>query len=325
MPATLDFRPERLMDPLSRLIRLSGLQAALDLRCLLAGAYRLDQGALPRGELPFHVVLAGGCRLEVAGIAPIDMQAGDFVLLPYGTPHTIGTIGGVSDSDLTASLSLEVEGAIAVRRNTSADPELDLLCGRFLQASGSRVAVLASLPAALHVSLRAETEPEQLRQVVELIRREVARDEPGAVAVVSALSVALLALALRSAGRADSAMPGLVRLAADPRLAPAVRAVVRDPGRDWSLPELARSVAMSRATFARRFAQVAGLAPGDFVQHVRLASAVELLLESGRTIADIAEQVGYRSDVAFAKAFRRAMGTTPAAYRRGGRGRGGTI
>jgi AraC family transcriptional regulator, activator of mtrCDE len=303
------------MDALSHLVRLFRLEASLDLRCQFADGVALEHAAAPAREIEFHLALAGRCTIEVEGRPPLAVEAGDFVALPRGTAHRVRTAG---PSDPGHRLVTTHDDALPLRRSEAGEVTLDLLCGRFAYDSSAVDAFFATLPSLLHVSLAGAAPVANLERLVALIRAEVDSELPGAFAVVSSLATVLFTLAMRVSSERDAVSPGLLRLIGDARLARATRAILDEPGRDWTLEQLAERAAMSRATFARRFAEAAGMAPGALLLDVRMLRAAGALAHTRRGVADIGQDVGYQSEAAFGKAFKRAMGVSPAAYRRAG-------
>ena len=301
------------MDALSRLIQLAQLQGSLDVRCQFAGGFAVDHAESPRGEALFHLVLDGGCAIDPAGEAAIVLEAGDLVIVHRGAEHRIRYRAGRAP---TSPIRLDNDGLLPLRRNADGHADLDLLCGRFRYAPASASLLLSALPATLKVSLREPTGMEALQALVALMRLEAGRRQPGALAVVTALTHALFALALRTYAAGDAPQAGLLPLLADARLGGAVHAMLMDPGRAWTLEELGRLVAMSRASFARHFGERAGMTPGECLTRLRMQIAADLLLRSRRRTGDIGQEVGYQSEAAFGKAFRQHMGTTPARFRR---------
>jgi len=305
------------MDALSRLVELVGLRAQLDLRCLLAGGVETDEQSAPPGELLFHLVLSGRCRLTLDGGEALDLQAGDFVALPRGSAHRVRVLDG-EVAEAVAPLLSEESGGLALRRSASGELVLDLLCGRLVSASPLLGLLFATLPGTLSVSLNGSAATAQLQALAALIREEVAAGRAGVQAVVASLANALFALALRAHAESGDGAPGLIRLLGDARLGRVALAVLREPGRDWGAQALADEAGMSRASFMRHFGAAAQQTAGDFVTLVRLTRAATLLRQSRRGTADIGEEVGYQSEAAFNHAFKKALGLTPAAYRRGG-------
>ncbi|MGF6606604.1 AraC family transcriptional activator of mtrCDE [Paraburkholderia sp. WSM4175] len=316
------------MDTLSRLIDLARPQASLDLRCLLSGAFDVDHAPLEAGVAPFHLVLDGSCVIETAGGEPLELQAGDFMLFPRGAAHRVRDVkrsaGGLP-------LTLGHDGMLPVRRNdvlettataahtpndTAIHDGVDLLCGRFVYAPGSSALLLNVLPDPLHVSLGDAQTLDALPTMIALMRGEAERRQPGALAIVTALSHALFAMALRVHGERNANGTGMLALLTDARLGASVQAMLDAPERAWTISELGERAAMSRATYARHFNERAGVTVMDFLTQIRMAIASDLLLRTQRSAADIGEAVGYQSEAAFGKAFAQSVGVTPGRYRR---------
>lgn len=301
------------MDALSRLIQLAQLQGSLDVRCQFAGGFAVDHAESPRGEALFHLVLDGGCAIDPAGEATVVLEAGDLVIFPRGAEHRVRDRAGRAPA---SPIRIEHDGLLPLRRNADDPAELDLLCGRFRYAPASASLLLSALPATLKVSLRETAGMDALHALVALMRLEAGQRQPGALAVVTALTHALFALALRAHADRDAPQAGLLPLLADARLGVTVQAMLADPARAWTLEELGRLAAMSRASFARHFNDRAGMTPGECLTRLRMQIAADLLQRSRRRTGDIGQDVGYQSEAAFGKAFRQHMGTTPARFRR---------
>jgi AraC family transcriptional activator of mtrCDE len=134
--------------------------------------------------------------------------------------------------------------------------------------------------------------------------------------MLNAFSSALFTLTLRLASEATEAPAGLLALAGQPRLAPALTAMLEQPAWPWTLPELARLCHMSRATFARQFRESLGRSAARLLLDIRMTLAANELKKPLRSTAAVAEFAGYQSDAAFQRVFKRHMGMTPAQWRR---------
>ncbi|MFL9865316.1 AraC family transcriptional regulator [Paraburkholderia fungorum] len=335
------------MDTLSRLIDLARPQASLDLRCLLTGGFDIDHAPMEAGVAPFHLVLDGACVVETASGAQIELRAGDFMLFPRGAAHRVRDVGRAAAG---APLTLSHDGMLPVRRNdghgaghnraagdasraarehlgNDADTshsngernigvDLDLLCGRFVHAPGSSALLLNALPDPLHVSLGGVQTLGALQTVITLMRTEAEHRQPGALAIVTALSLALFAMALRVHGERNASGSGVLALLADARLGASVQGMLSAPERPWTIAALGAMAAMSRATYARHFNERAGMTVMDFLTQVRMTIACDLLRRTQRSAAEIGEAVGYQSEAAFGKAFQQSIGATPGRYRR---------
>jgi len=301
------------MDALSKILELARIKGSLDLRCQLEGSFAFDHEPLELGEAPFHLVLSGKANLQLRDGTCIELTGGDFVLLPRGSAHVVSGVGDTPSSPIR----VDDDGPIVVRRNTDSDEaELDLLCGRFTYAPGAADLVMSALPEVLHISLAEEGKPEALDGVVSLLRDEVVNLQSGALAIVTALSTVLFALALRAHARRDGMPASLLVLLTDARLSRAVLAMTKEPEKHWTLEMLAKQANMSRATFARHFDNKGNLSPMDLLISIRMQIACEVLENSSLPVGAVAERVGYQSESAFGKAFQRKLGFTPASYRR---------
>jgi len=301
------------MDALSHLFQLARPQSTLDLRCQFAGGFAIDHEPSPDGVAPFHLVLAGHCVIETATGQRLSMQAGDFVLFPKGGTHRL------RNSRLAAQIepvTLSHDGMLPLRHSGQSSPDVDLLCGRFLYAPGAASLLIGTLPDPLHVSLAGTQSMAALQALTALMRLEAEQRQPGALAIVTSLSHALLAMALRVHGEQQTGTAGVVALLSDVRLGASVQAMIATPAHPWTIDELGTLAAMSRATYARHFRDKAGMTVLAFLTQLRMAIASDLLLRTQRSAADIGMEVGYQSEAAFGKAFQQYLGLAPGRYRR---------
>jgi AraC family transcriptional activator of mtrCDE len=211
---------------------------------------------------------------------------------------------------------------LTVSENTGPGERLDMLCGRFILAPPhdrllgaylrSRLIVRGSPsnPTVAQAAMR-----DQLRSLVALMRTETSMEGLGGHAMLNAFSAALFTLALRLASASDAVAPGLFSLASHPRLNPALTAIFLDPAHPWTLPELADLCHMSRATLARQFQNNLGRSAGDLLLDIRMSLASNELKNPAVSTAAVAEAVGYRSEAAFQRVFKRQLGVTPAQWR----------
>ncbi|WP_133670963.1 AraC family transcriptional regulator [Burkholderia pseudomallei] len=305
------------MDALSQLLTLARVRVALDVRCRFGGKFEIRHDQLPAGEAAFHLLLSGRCRIRLDNGRELGLEGGDFVLLTRGHGHT------VTDDDTTEGAAPPVRtvegGALPLKCNDAGHGEgaADLLCGRYSYTSGAGSLFTGWLPDVLQVCLLDAAGQSALGAVIGLLRAEAAGEpQPGARAVIDGLGQALLGLALRVIAHDENTAAGLLPLMVDTRLGPSVRAVLAVPGHPWTIAELGETVAMSRATYARHFQARAGFGVGQFLTHVRMTHACVLLEQGSRSIADVAEAVGYSSEAAFSRAFRDTVGEAPGRWRR---------
>ncbi|WP_234534713.1 AraC family transcriptional regulator [Streptomyces shenzhenensis] len=330
------------MDALSRLVRLARLRGSVDLRCLVAGRYTLDNPDAGKGQAPFHLLLSGACVLELPG-RRIEVAAGDLVLLPRGVAHRMHARGPRAATDVERrdagpyALVTDATSAAAAhggdqQERGGPDAPVDLFCGHYTWEAGPGQVLMDMLPDVVHVSLANGTNADadtdggaghrgaahlgRLAPLSGLMRDEAVRAAPGAEAVLDALCDVLLTLALRGT-------PGLGRTlwlaSAQDVVRTVTEAVLRDPAHDWRIEEFAGLTAMSRATFIRHFVRETGMNPGDFLTRLRMLLAADMLTRTDHSVAAVADAVGYASESAFGRAFRVTTGETPARLRRAAR------
>ncbi|WP_027796704.1 cupin domain-containing protein [Paraburkholderia acidipaludis] len=301
------------MDLLSRLLTLMPVTGRLDVRCHFGMPWRIEHPGAQAREIPYHVLLSGRAMLEDAHGAPVAMRAGDIVLFPTGSAHTLHDGSG----ETPAATQRHMRNGLAFETNEGASAPADILCGRFLLPAVPERLLRENLPARLIVrSVHDEgAAPERLVRLIALMRDETLEAAAGSESLVNHLSGALFALTLRYASEADAPPRGLLALARNPRLQPAIDAMFDTPGNDWTLPGLAALCHMSRATFARHFDEAFGRSAADVLTEIRMTLAGRLLAQGSQPVAEIGEAVGYQSDAAFQRVFKRHVGMTPAQWR----------
>jgi AraC family transcriptional activator of mtrCDE len=310
------------MDWLSRLLAMVPVSGHLDYRCFLGAPWRVGFDAAATGEIAYHIILGGSAVLEASGLPPRRLTSGDMVLLPHGAAHFLHDGGGAPPAPARDRQTT----AVTITENDGAGERLDMLCGRFVVSPAHERLLCSYLPSQLVVSAAersaATAQPgagSQLAALVGLIRSESAGESLGGRAMLNALSTAMFALTLRLASEMTEAPAGLLALAGHPRLAPALSALFNEPGRAWSLPDLASLCNMSRATFVRHFQEKMGCSASDMLTEIRMTLAANELARSEASTGAIAETAGYQSEAAFQRAFKQHMGVTPAQWRRAAR------
>ena len=304
------------MDWLSRLFEMMPVHGRLDLRCSYGAPWRIDQGPGEPNEIPYHAVVGGSAILEdPAGGKPLQLQAGDILLLPGNSRHVMHDGSGARPKPARNRQELN----LVISENAGRGERLDLLCGHFAIAPPHDRLLRSYLPPRLVVHARSHDGKEnaaQLAGLVALMRSESTDDRLGARAMLNALSTAMFALVLRLASETEDAPRGLLALAGHPRLAPAVAALFNQPARAWSLPDLARLCNMSRATLARQFQEKLGRSASDLLTDIRMTLAANELKRSSLSTGAVAETAGYLSEAAFQRAFKSHLGVTPAQWRK---------
>jgi len=264
----------------------------------------------------FHMITEGDCWVELDGEPPLALTAGDAVIFPQGDAHRMSSQPGLtpaSGARLDAVLSrrprlLAYGGGGATTR---------LVCGYL--ACDARLArmLLAGLPAVVKVSVRGSNAGIWLEASLRYALAEARSPRPGGAGVLAKLAEVLFIEVLRlyMNGQAPG-RTGWLAGVNDRIVGAALQALHTSPARAWTLEELARTAGTSRSVLAERFQQLVGSSPMLYLAQWRMLLATNLLCRSNAPLARIAEEVGYQTDTAFSRAFRREFGLPPAAWRR---------
>jgi AraC family transcriptional activator of mtrCDE len=309
------------IDWLSHLLQMMTITGQLEVRCVYGAPWRMAWAQSAAHEIPYHVVLKGRAIIEdpEAGTAR-ELVAGDIVLLPHGSAHVLHDGSGQTPSP---TRNRQGSAGWTLSENDEGGEQLDMLCGRLFIGPPHGGLIHNYLPMNLivrSVDGRGEegivSASNRLANLVGLMRTESAGDRPGGYAMLNALSSALFALALRVASESEQTPAGLLALAGDPRLAPAISAMFDDPARPWSLSDLANFCGMSRDAFGRHFRDKLGRSATDLLTDIRLGLAANQLKRPAMRTAAVADSVGYRSVAAFRRVFTDKVGMTPGQWRR---------
>jgi AraC family transcriptional activator of mtrCDE len=309
------------VDWLTHLLQIVTVTGQLEVRCAYGAPWRVAWSRAAANEIPYHVIVKGRAIFEDPEARTArELVSGDIVLLPHGAAHVLH-----DGSGQTPIHTQEHRGAAGwvLSENDGGGEQLDLMCGRFFIAPPHDRLIRNYMPSNLvtrAVNGNGADGPgsasNQLASLVSLMRMESAGDRAGGRAILNALSSALFTLVLRAASEGDNAPEGLLALAGNPRLAPAIAAMFADPARPWKLPDLADLCGMSRATFMRQFQHKLGRSALDLLTDLRMSLAANELKKPAISTEAVAETVGYQSVSAFRRVFAERMGMTPGEWRR---------
>jgi AraC-like DNA-binding protein len=268
--------------------------------------------AVSRDHFGFHVMVRGRGVLEADGKS-LPVSAGDVMVLGRGCVHTL------KDAPRSRAKTIEEmlkEGMFANRPGNREGSTL-LVCGAFQFDDLRGDMLLSSLPAVIHTHELASDAGPWLAQTVRLLAYESGAGQPGADTVIGRLCDALFVYVIRSVlSRLPEGESSLLRALTAPQMGAALRLIHERPAEPWTVASLADEVGMSRSAFAERFNRVVGESPMQYLTRWRLQKAASLLRAGDVGLAEVAARVGYESDAAFNKAFKRILGVTPGVYRR---------
>lgn len=301
------------MDLLSTFLSLHTVTTTLDWRCELTSPWRLVNEGTDYGKAPYHLIVAGNAWLEVKHGERLALGVGDIIVLPHGSPHTLHS--GDKDARLPEMLPATVT-ALGNLKTDGMGPRTDVLCGEFVLDPKQSHLLLQSLPEVLVVKSQDNELHRPLYQVLQMLKHETQAQMPGSSIIAEHLSSALFSLLVRAWVSESGWQSNLLGLLAEPRLAAAAQHLLNHPDKVLSLAELARLCHMSRATFIRLFMNVTGQSPAALITTIRLMQAGKLLVSSKLPIGTIAQLVGYASETAFYRVFKRKMKMSPGMFRK---------
>jgi AraC-like DNA-binding protein len=271
-----------------------------------------------------HVVTAGGAVLVPSKGKPVALGPQDLVLLAHGADHALcddpasPRIPHAQFSARLAQLPAATQDRIAPLKLTTGPrkrtPPCELVCGSYTMLFARTHPVLRLLPEVIHIPGRDVMAHAGLQATLHQLMRELAERDVGSEKVVSRLLDVLFIHVLRHWLDATENTGWLGALRDEP-IGRALVLLHTSPARDWTVAQLAREVGLSRAAFARRFADKVGDTPLGYLRRFRLDIATRLLEVSDEPLSAVAAQVGYTSEFAFNRAFQRDRGVPPGRYR----------
>jgi AraC-like DNA-binding protein len=264
----------------------------------------------------FHLITEGECHVEIGDEPPVRLTAGDVVVFPQGHAHRMCSHPGVppaAGARLDEVLSRRPRQLIY----GGGGPATRLVCGYL--ACDRRLAemLLAGLPVLLRVNVRGSSAGMWLEASVRYALAEARSPRPGGAGVLAKLAEVLFIEVLRLyVNQQSEGRIGWLAAVGDRIVGAALNQLHARPAHTWTLDELAREAHTSRSVLAERFQYLVGSSPMQYLTQWRMLLAANLLTRSNAPLARIAEDVGYQTDTAFSRAFRREFGSPPATWRR---------
>ena len=197
------------------------------------------------------------------------------------------------------------------------DHETQLVCGHFAYDKEAQHLLIDALPPYIHIKNYGEEAGNWMESTLKVIGNEVGRENMGGDLIALKMSEIIFAQALRTYMENDGSDVPVLSGLADPAIARALSAVHKNPSFPWSLEKLAQIAGMSRTSFTNRFSRCMTIAPLAYIIRWRMELARQELVSSRTPIIQIAMQVGYNSEAAFSRAFKKFYHKAPATYRRG--------
>ncbi len=321
------------LDPLSDVLRTVRLKGALFFLVDATSPWCVDvprasdfaDVILPsaRHVVSYHVVVEGQGLASVPGLDPVAFDAGDIIVFPHADPYLMSSAPGVRpelDREQTLQFFRDLAAGrlpFVISEGGGKPPKAKFICG-FLGCDLSPFNPLfASLPRMLRIRRPSGGRADLLNRLIDLAMAEVRTRRAGGESIRLGLSELMFVELLRRHLETLSAEgPSWLAGLRDPAVGRALALLHAEPARDWTLDGLARAAGVSRTILAERFARRVGETPMRYLALWRMQLAARLLADSVTKVAAVGEQVGFRSEAAFSRAFKKVTGLSPTAWRR---------
>lgn len=267
--------------------------------------------------IPYHYLLEGACEMRAEGTeAGITVRAGDIVLFPQGGGHILGSDLSLAPVQASQVIRPDEEGGLRTIVLGGGGPATRIVCGflGFDDSLGSPV--IGALPPILRIDIDDAIGADWVHSTFRFAAGEVAARRPGSAALLAKLSELLFIEAVR---RYAASLPedrtGWLAGLRDRHVAKALALFHGRVAHPWTVEELGREVGLSRTALAERFTRLIGVTPMQYLANWRMQLARQLLRTGGVSLANISEKVGYGSDAAFSRAFKKSFGIPPSKAR----------
>ncbi len=293
-------------DPLSDYLQSLQLRASIYDSPEVCGHWRVNPMHTHPGP-GFHLVAYGSGWLHLKDRStPLRFREGDLLVFPRGAWHVLSAEPVIERHDSYSAAGPPRSGA-------------GLVCGQLMFAARTQNPVLDALPDVLVLPTRDEADSALLGPLASLLAAEASRTLPGHGVILDRLADVLFVAVLRHALQTGLIRGGILPALTDARLGRALTAFHRAPGQPWRLQELAAAAGMSRSAFSDQFHKIVGMAPVRYIAQWRMLVAAIRLRTSSESVAQVAAALGYQTEAAFRRAFKRHHGIGPGAVRRDSR------
>ncbi len=270
----------------------------------------------PRHVIIYHLLTHGRAYANVENGERVSLTAGDIVVFPHGDPHIMGNGHEVEPQDNGQFLEEIFSQGLRVARMGGGGETTRFICGYLACDPQLCKSFLSGLPPMFRVNISNDDAGQWLENCIRYSVGQAGAAKTGSEIVIAKLSEALFAETLRR--YIDLIPPGQIGWLAgarDPEVGTALALLHRQPADPWTIAELGRQVGVSRSVLAERFRHFLGVPPMAYLAHWRLQLGAQLLTTTSHSVAQIAAEVGYESEPAFNRAFKREFGAPPARFR----------
>jgi AraC-like DNA-binding protein len=304
------------VDPLGEALHFLRMSGTFYSRGEFTAPWGIELPEMP-GSLMFHFVTSGRCWMQVDGAKRQLLQHGDLVLVPHGQGHRLLSQPNATAARLFDLPREELRERYEIIRHGGGGGATTMICGAVRFDHPAAQHLIKLLPRSIHIAASSSPHLEWVNTLLRFMAAEASALRPGGEAVITRLADILVIQTLRAwITQEPAATVGWLGALKDRQLGRALSLIHRDPARPWTLETLAADAGMSRSAFAARFAELVGETPMHYVARWRMQVALTWLREDDMTLADMAGRLGYQSEAAFSRAFKRCMHVSPGEIRR---------
>jgi AraC-like DNA-binding protein len=313
------------MDALSDLLRVVRLTGGVFLEAEFSAPWSVTSQvspedcrivlAQPARLIGFHYVISGNMLLQIDGHPGVEVRGGNIVLLPRNNAHTLASQRGLRAISADHLVQTDPAGLARIRYGGGGDVTR-IVCG-FVGTESDCHPLIDALPSTLVLDLNGKAAGEWIFSSFRYAAQELAAARAGSATVLAKLSELMFVEAIRCyLETLPAGERGWLAGLRDPAEGKALALLHTELARPWTADELAREVYLSRSAFADRFTALIGTPPMTYLTRWRMQVAAQRLSESRCSVAQISADVGYESEIAFARAFKRQFSMSPAQWRK---------
>ena len=308
------------MDLLSDILSQMRLTGTLYFRTSFTSPWSVQVPAF-QSVARFHFAWKGRCLIRIGdGTSPIHLEQGDLIIITRGAGHKLFCDPTTEDQAVMLDQVIERSGftgrGALVYGEPGTNAETQLVCGHFAFDPATSHPLIDALPSYIHIRNYGETAGNWMESTLRVIGMEAGQDKIGGDLIALKLSEIIFAQALRTFLLTEGADIPVLTAFSDTSVRLALTAMHDRPAHPWTLEELSSEARVSRTSLVTRFATTMSMSPYAYLTHWRMQLARRALVDSQRPIIEVAESVGYQSEAAFGRVFKKQFGIPPGTFRR---------
>lgn len=304
-------------DALRDILATLRMESSLISRAKLSAPHCVSSNGLP-GRAIFHAVASGSCMLRLTDRGePVELHAGDVALLTHGSAHIIGDHPDRIATPIN-TIPMTESGTVPLLEYGGGGATVRIVCGTFGLQHAAAVTMLEGLPPLLIARGHGEGSGVGLwlEQTIELLAGELEASASASPVAARLTDVLVMHVLRATAEQTPDLASGWLSALRDEKIGRALATIHRKPSEGWTASTLAASVGMSRSSFFARFSELVGEPPARYLARWRMWVAADMMSSASLSTGQLAERVGYASEDAFSRVFKRIMGVSPGEFRR---------